>query len=162
MPFPPTPSITPSVTPTKSVTPSITPTITPSQTSCPDASPTQTPTNTITPTLTPSQTPTNTITPTVSPSIDLTPSSTPTQTPSPTPAECECWLFFNETGEGGKAFFYYACGDDIESTETLAGGQQKRRCVNSNYTPYGDPGVTVVPCTSVTTCSINSDCDFCT
>lgn len=53
MPFPPTPSNTPSNTPTPSVTPSNTPTVTPSSSSCPT---TATPTPSITPTITPSAT----------------------------------------------------------------------------------------------------------
>lgn len=158
MPFPVTPSQTPSNTPTSSVTPSNTPTITPTQTNCPEASPTPTASITLTPTRTADVTPTNTSTPTYTPTN--TPSNTPTPSVTP-PEECTCWLFFNETQEGGKAFFYYACGDEFESTETLAGGQQKRRCVNSNYTPYGDSGITVVECTTTTSCSINDDCDLC-
>ena len=86
----PTPTNTPTVTPTNSITPTqtITPTntITPTQTITP--SQTQTPTNTVTPTQTitptntPTITPTNTITPT--PTITPTNTITPTQTITPT------------------------------------------------------------------------------
>ena len=165
MPFPPTPSNTPSNTATPSVTPSNTATVTPTSSVCPGLTPTATPTPSFTPTETPTMTPTSgaTPTPTMTPTNTETPTTTPTPTSTPPiTGDCICYLFFNETGEGGKAFFYYACGDEFESTETLAGGQQKRRCVNADYVPYADPGVTVVECTSVAGCTINSDCDSCT
>lgn len=91
MPFPVTPSNTPSVTPTKSVTPSITPTNTPTSTNCPAPSQTRTPNATTTHTITPSQTATNTPTittsPTTTPTITNTPTTTSTfpVTPSTTP-----------------------------------------------------------------------------
>jgi len=66
------PTPTPSITPTITLTPSITPTIT--------LSPTSTPTPTIS--LTPSITPTLTLTPSITPTISVTPSLTPSITPT--------------------------------------------------------------------------------
>jgi len=70
------PVVSPTPTPTISLTPSITPTIT--------LSPTSTPTPTIS--LTPSITPTLTSTPTNTPTISLSPTLTPTNTPTPSQA----------------------------------------------------------------------------
>ena len=75
------PSPTPTITPTRTITPTITPTRTPTRTITPTRTPTITPTRTITPTitptntLTPSRTPTNTITPTITPTRTITPTS---------------------------------------------------------------------------------------
>lgn len=89
----PFPSLTPTVTPTKTVTPTVTPTpsvtvtVTPTLTVTPSVTPTITPTRTITPTLTPSITPTPSIgasgTPTPTPTITRTPTITPTMSPTP-------------------------------------------------------------------------------
>lgn len=68
LPVSPTPTPTPSVTPTLTPTNTVTPTNTPTNT----VTPTFTPTNTVTPSIVPTSTPTNTITPTMTP----TPSST--------------------------------------------------------------------------------------
>lgn len=67
---------TPTPTPTVTRTPSVTKT------------PTPTPTKTITPTptKTPTHTPTNTVTPTRTPTMTKTPTPTPTKTPTPTPS----------------------------------------------------------------------------
>jgi len=65
-----TPTPTPTITPTISLTPTQTPTTT--------RTPTQTPTTTRTPTVTPSITPTISITPSITPTISITPSITPT------------------------------------------------------------------------------------
>ena len=74
-----TPSVTASETPTQTPTISLTPSVTASET------PTQTPTSTVTPSVTasetPTQTPTNTVTPSVTASI--TPTVTPTNTVTP-------------------------------------------------------------------------------
>lgn len=100
----PTISLTPTKTPTSTVTPSLTATITPTVTSTPTVTitptktvtATNTPTITVTPTftqtntLTPSVTPTKTVTPTVTltstPTKTVTPTATPTKTPTPTPS----------------------------------------------------------------------------
>jgi hypothetical protein len=86
-----TPTPTPSITPTKSLTPSITPTNTPTGTVCPGLTPTITLSNTATPTNTPSITPTHTITP------------TNTSTPSPTPI-LGCYSIFGLTTDLGECF----------------------------------------------------------
>lgn len=80
MPFPPTPSNSPSNTPTPSITASNTPTLSPTQSVCP----TNTPTNTSTINVTPTQTPTISVTPSNTPTISVTPSNTATQTNTPT------------------------------------------------------------------------------
>ena len=83
----PTISVTPTITPTISVTPTITPTISPT----PTRTPTVTPTITVTPSVTssplaeqptPTPTPTNTVTPT--PTNTITPTATPTPSITPT------------------------------------------------------------------------------
>jgi hypothetical protein len=81
----PTNTVTPTVTPTRTLTP--TPTVTPTRTLTPTPSVTSTitPTPTITPTITPTKTvtPTPTITPTKT--VTPTPTVTPTMTPTPSP-----------------------------------------------------------------------------
>ena len=111
MPFPPTPSNTPSNTPTPSITASVTPTQTPTGTVCPGLTPTNTPTISLTPSITsspsntPSMTATNTQTPTqtqtptstvgTSPTptntLTASPTQTATQTPTKTNPECTCF-----------------------------------------------------------------------
>ena len=81
MPYPPTPSITPSNTCTPSITASQTPTYSPTETVCPGASPTITPSITASPTITPSVS----LTPTFTPTNTITPSITPTNTMTPSP-----------------------------------------------------------------------------
>lgn len=103
-PFPPTPSVTPTITntpaispspsPTVSITPTITnsptnsptPTITPTVTNTPTVTPTLSNTPTISVSLTPSitNTPTNTSSPTNTPTSTVTPTETPTNTPTNT------------------------------------------------------------------------------
>jgi hypothetical protein len=73
----PTPTPTPTVTPSNTPTPSITATNTPT--------PTETPTNTPTPSVTPTETGTPVPTPTVTPTETGTPTPTPTETETPTP-----------------------------------------------------------------------------
>jgi hypothetical protein len=90
-----TPTPTPTITPTNTITP--TPTITPTNTITP--TPTITPTNTITPT------PTNTTTPTITP--------TPSSTPSPSSA-----ITFSQTFTSGAA-----PGTTIENAWTTFRGQ---------------------------------------
>lgn len=91
MPFPPTPSNSPSNTPTPSITASNTPTLTPTGTPCPEVTATNTPTISVTPsitasnTATPSNTPTNTATPSQTPTINPTPTQTPSNTATSTP-----------------------------------------------------------------------------
>jgi hypothetical protein len=87
----PPPSLTPTNTPTSTVTSTPTPSVTATNTQTPTGSVTptvtETPTNTPTPTETetPTPTPTNTETPTNTPSE--TPTQTPTESPPPTPSE---------------------------------------------------------------------------
>ena len=80
MPFPPTPSITASITPTPSITPSITPTNTATGTVCPGLTPTMTSSNT------PTQTQTGTLKATPTPSPTTTQTQTPTITSTQTPS----------------------------------------------------------------------------
>lgn len=79
------PTVTPTVTPTGTLTPTVTPT----STLTPTLSPTVTPTGTLTPTLTPTitNTPTPTLTHTPTPTRTPTPTAslTPTRTPTPPP-----------------------------------------------------------------------------
>lgn len=84
MPFPPTPSITPSNTCTPSITASNTPTLSPTRTVCPT-----TPSNTPTISITPSFTPTISITPSNTPTINITPSNTSTQTQTPSQTQTQ-------------------------------------------------------------------------
>ena len=81
-----TPSITVSATPSISITPSITVSTTPSITVTPSISISATPGPTVTPSVstTPAPTVTPTITPTRTPSVSATPTPTPTSTPAPT------------------------------------------------------------------------------
>ena len=92
----PTNTVTPTVTPTSSITPTVTPThtVTPTSTVTPTVTPTplysSTPTSTVTPTVTPTITPTTTVTPTKT----VTPTVTVTPTPTPSPAVTNeyCWF----------------------------------------------------------------------
>jgi hypothetical protein len=101
MPFPPTPSQTPSNTPTPSITASQTPSYTPTGTVCPGL----TPTATRTPTQTQTQTGTIPVTPTQTQTQTATIAETPTMTPTPstTPEIFECVCFsttYEEIPEG--------------------------------------------------------------
>ncbi len=86
----PTPSATPIITPTPTITSTQTPTFTPTPTttttltSTPTETPTQTPTTTTTLTSTPTETVTPTQTPTTTTTLTATPSETPTHTPTST------------------------------------------------------------------------------
>jgi formylglycine-generating enzyme required for sulfatase activity len=93
------PTPTPTVTPSLSVSPTVTPTITLSPSATTTITPTRTPTNTVTPSLTPTRTltptpsitrsltPTKSLTPSITPSItvSISPTRTPTMTRSLTP-----------------------------------------------------------------------------
>lgn len=154
MPFPKTPTPTASITPTISLTSSITPTITPTRTVCPGLTPTATPSVSMTQTITPTYTttPTTTTTPT------NTVSSTQTQTPSSTPVICLCYLILNETA-GVLQYTYTPCGTGTPITLTLVGGANTQVC--SEVIPTGDPGMTILPCVSITNCSSDGDCEGC-
>lgn len=86
----PTPTPTNTVTPTISVTPTVTPStsLTPTPTQTPDLTPTPTPTptTTVTPTVTPTISITPTITPTITVTLSISQSTTPTPTASITPS----------------------------------------------------------------------------
>lgn len=153
MPFPKTPTPTPSVTPTLSLTPSITPTQTPTSTVCPGLTPTATQTPTLTPSITPTNTPTLTKTPTVTPTNTQTPSNTPSETP-PT---CLCYDILNETG-GSLNYTYTPCSG-TSTTNSLGGGQNIQVC--SEVVPTGDGGITINACTSITNCTSDGDCEGC-
>lgn len=122
MPFPVTPSNTPTNTPTQSVTPSNTPTNTPTQSSCPQATPTPTSTITATPGFTASVTPTPTITPSNTPSQTATQTATPTltQTPTSTIPECLCFSSVTVDVTSAGSITFDSCIDEplIESVNT--------------------------------------------
>jgi hypothetical protein len=92
-----TPTSTTTVTPTQTVTstPTPTPTLTSTPTNTPTQSPTVTPTITATQTLTPTSTvtPTLTSTPTNTPTLTVTSSVTPTPTPTPTTTQIPLGAF---------------------------------------------------------------------
>lgn len=159
MPFPPTPSITASPTPTPSITPSVTPTNTPTSSVCPGLTPTATSTPPSSPTQTNTPTQTITSTPTITPTQTST-AATPTQTPTPssTPASCLCYYILNETA-GVLQYTYTPCGTGLPTTLSLTGGANTRVC--SEVLPTGDPGMTIVPCVSITNCTDDSDCVGC-
>jgi hypothetical protein len=90
----------------------------------------------------------------------MTPTNTATPSQTPSPPACKCYQFFNETATNGLNMYYYKCGEGFESSETLNGGQIKYRCVNSAFVPYAD--VTVTECSSVTACTVDTDCNLCT
>ena len=121
-PVSPTPSVTPTNTPTPSVTvtPTITPTttVTPTATETPTNTPTSsvtvTPTNTQTPTITPTNTttPTTTQTPTITPTKTITPTRTSTPPVTPTPAAQRTYRMTYSAQKQGGAFpsaQYRAC-----------------------------------------------------
>lgn len=111
-----------------------------------------TPTPSATPTLTPTITPSPTNTPSITPSV------TPTMTPSATiSVECLCYYILNETGSAGN-YSYTQC-DGTFVSQSLAGGASVRVC--SQDLPAVDPGLTVAPCTDITTCTQDSDCTGC-
>jgi len=121
---------------------------------CPEPSVTPT----MTPTVTPTRTPTNT--PTQTPGLTPTTTQTPSITPSTTTPECLCYLFLNETGTGGD-INYLLCGAGSPTVEQLGAGQSVRYCIDTSYTPTGDPGITIVPCSSTTTCVSSTECVSC-
>jgi len=112
---------------------------------------------------TPPPTTTSTTTTTTTPTPTTTTTTTTTSTTTTTttiPADCACYLFFNETGTGGD-ISYKLCGGD-STVEQLGAGQTVRYCIDTSQTPTGDPGITIVPCSSVTTCTTSSECTSCT
>lgn len=147
---------TPSVTNTPSLTPSNTPSYTPTGTVCPGLTPTSTgtpnPTPSVSPTNTPSLTPSVTTSPTNTPTLSVTPSVTPS-----TPLECLCYFILNETA-GILNYTYWNCQIG-ETPASLSGGQNVRVC--SSQVPIGDPGITIIPCVDVTSCTTNTDCTGC-
>lgn len=116
----------------------------------------------VTPTITPTRTPTltPTLTTTVSPTIPVSPTNTPTftQTPSTSALQCLCYYLLNETG-GVLQYTYTPCGTGLPTTLSLTGGANTRVC--SEVVPTGDPGMTIVPCVSITNCTDDSDCIGC-
>jgi hypothetical protein len=160
MPFPPTPSQTPSNTPTPSITPSNTPSYTPTGTVCPGLTPTATSTIAVTPTTTP--TPTQTQTGTggllISPTPTNTSTSTPTQTPTPTELSCQCYRIDNNT-EGGLDVTYTPCGS-IETTVTVPGNNAINICVEPLTIIYRDPGLEF-PIFCNIDCINDSQCTVC-
>jgi len=112
--------------------------------------------------ITPTPTPTS-VTPTPTPtSVTPTPTPTNTTTLTPTPSsspvpECLCYSILNETG-GSLNYTYYNC-ETGEITNSLGGGQNIQVC--SSQVPFGDAGITVITCTSVTDCNTNTDCTGC-
>lgn len=145
-----TPTPTPSITPTISLTPSNTPSYTPTSTVCPGLTPTATGTPPGTPTATATNTPTNTATPTNTPTI--------TTTPSASPVICLCYYIQNETASVLQ-YTYTPCGTGLPVTLSLTGGGITRVC--SEVFPTGDPGMTIVPCVSITNCTDDPDCVGC-
>lgn len=73
---------------------------------------------------------------------------------------CVCYWFFNETGTSDTVT-YTLCGD-IETIESVGAGQSIRRCVNSDAPAPSSATVTITPCTTTVSCSINDDCVGCT
>lgn len=141
MPFPVTPTYTPSNTPTPSITASVTPTQSPTGTSCPGVTPTMTPSNTPTISVTPSNTPTisvtqsNTPTQTPTSTIGSTPTQTPSHTPTPsvtphngiwTVSNYDCGLgTVNDVGINGNFMGSLPLGPStFPLTSTLGGSRQ--------------------------------------
>jgi hypothetical protein len=128
-------AVSPTPTPTNTVTPNDTPTQTPTNTE----TPTQTPTNTETPTQTPTTTTTPIETPTQTPTNTETPTQTPTPTPTPTEvcdetyclSNCCTFTLFNESGSI-KNYSYYDCNGVLQSG-TFAGGTNFQFCSNQLY-----------------------------
>jgi len=113
-----------------------------------------------TPSVTPSVTPTPSITPTQTPTNTTTPTNTPTPSVTP-PVVCNCYYFFNEGGTPSD-IYYKSCGGAVIS-EVLPGGNIVRRCNDDSFTPYYVGGtVTLLPCSSTTTCTSDTDCIGCT
>ena len=104
------PLVTPTQTPTTTITRTPHPTITPTNT--------QTPTVTATNTQTPTVTATNTQTPTVTPSETATPTPTVTQTPSTTPPPLQALIFMESADD---ATFTGNIYNDIGTYMTSAG-----------------------------------------
>lgn len=144
---------TPTLTPTR--TPSPTPTNT--QTQTPSNSSTISPTNTQTPSISP----TLTITPTIT--STSTPTTTQTITPSPTitPTEYVCYFFQNESSSASTIFYYGIFAGS--TSQTLNAGEATQRCIDPNqFVPYYTGGITTIgPCSSVTSCANDGDCEGC-
>jgi hypothetical protein len=110
-----------------------------------------------TPSPTPTNTPTPSITPTNTPTVTPTPSFTPTPSVTP-PTVCLCYWILNETG-GALDYEYTPCGSGTPTIVSLGGGASARRCSSTVVT---GAGLTITPCSSVTFCSADIDCDSCT
>jgi len=145
MPFPPTPSQTPSNTPTPSITPSNTPSYTPTGTACPGLTPTATPNPTPTPTSTQTQTPSQTATNT------STPTETPTSTPTPTGLSCQCYQAINTTNTDLN-ITYTPCGES-ETEVVIPANGTLNFCVEPNTLIFRDEGIS-----NPTLCGI--ECEF--
>lgn len=104
----------------------------------------------------PTPTPTTTQTPTVTPTKDVTPTPTPTPTKS-----CLCYYFENQDITGSIINYYDCGGNNI--VESLGAGNRVERCIQTSPAPDFTGGVTtILPCTSITTCTDNTDCSGCT
>ena len=104
----------------------------------------------------PTPTPTTTQTATVTPTRDVTPTPTPTPTRS-----CLCYYFENQDVTQ-SIIDYYDCGG-LNQVETLDPGERVERCIQTSPSPNFTGGVTaILPCTSTTTCTDNTDCSGCT
>lgn len=139
-----TPTPTPSVSPTISLTPSNTPTMTPTGTVCPGATPTmtRTPTQTSSPTGTINPTPTQTSSPTGT--VNLTPTQTSTPSATPPLETCTAWQIVNDT------FFEVSwsgiqCGTETSIGGTISVGDTVRTtCIKDGTLGYtGSPTITV-------------------
>ena len=92
-----------------------------------------------------------------------TPTTTTTSTTTTTttlPPDCICYWFFNET-ETPDLVYYTPCGGS-ETNIPVDPGESVRRCVDANATAPSSATVTVSPCTSTVTCTIDDDCISCT
>ena len=116
IPFPSvSPSVTPSITITPSKTPSITvsPSKTPTPTQTPSVTPSITPPPSVTPTQTPSATPSRTPAASVTPSPSITPTLSITRTPSPSPPTV---YTYSPTTQQGWTQNYVPCNNIFNVT----------------------------------------------
>lgn len=108
------PSLTANVTPTPTVTQTVTPTFTPTLTPTQTVTPTFTPTAGSTPPVTPTFTATQTVTPTVT--STATPTPTPTVTPSPSDISNVLQFLANWDGTNGQTSFTEASSNAAVAT----------------------------------------------
>jgi hypothetical protein len=140
------------VTPTTTTTSTTTTTTTVAPTTS-----TTTTTTTAAPT-TSTTTTTTTVAPTTSTTTTTTTAPVTTSTTTTTTTSgCLCYLILNETG-GSLSYEYNDCVSGY-TNGSLNGGANIRVC-SSNY-PSG-VGLTIQPCSSVTTCTTSSECTGCT